>query len=564
MSKFILKLYVFFIIYEAYFFQVNNTTNITDTNKITDITNITNIINNSTFIEFDPNQSDITNATTNITNNESIKYSSTSMIQSIYTDSSSNDYYYTTLYMGRNFIKQTFLIDTNIDTLSSPCMNCFFCGKNKTNFYFYPIRNKKRIKCDSEICTDILPSIGCPNPFKSQRRKERCTFLSTKYNGDAFRGYFIKEEIYFEDIKPKSNLSDDKTYKSRYIPIGCTKAEFGKYKNLTIDGIMGLNNNKKSFIDILYKLKVIRKNFFTLCLGHWGGYLSIGGEMKEFRIGDKINYIKLLPSENSYLINATAIKVGNIAKKKIGVQGIIDSTSPITYFPNKLFKQVIRDFKNYSRNYTIKKKWKSFYYDKDYGFCTQFKNKRTLKEKIKLWPKINIFFSKTKFRWKPRNYIYKINRTTACLGINNHTHKHIIFGSNFMKENDFIFERHRNRIGFIKADCSKYIYLREINNKNKNHKENMTDDYVGTDTDLESRIEKKSRNTYVRNGIEYIRGRNNELVEFKNTSNIFNKIINILYYSFILITFGYIIIVLKTLCQYFDDDQRKLIFDTEE
>ena len=92
----------------------------------------------------------------------------------------------------------------------------------------------------------------------------------------------------------------------------------------------------------------------------------------------------------------------------------------------------------------------------------------------------------------------------------------------------------------------------------------MTDDYVGTDTDLESRIEKKSRNTYVRNGIEYIRGRNNELVEFKNTSNIFNKIINILYYSFILITFGYIIIVLKTLCQYFDDDQRKLIFDTEE
>lgn len=126
MSKFILKLYVFFIIYEAYFFQVNNTTNITDTNKITDITNITNIINNSTFIEFAPNQSDITNATTNITNNESIKYSSTSMIQSIYTDSSSNDYYYTTLYMGRNFIKQTFLIDTNIDTLSSPCMNCFF------------------------------------------------------------------------------------------------------------------------------------------------------------------------------------------------------------------------------------------------------------------------------------------------------------------------------------------------------------------------------------------------------------------------------------------------------
>jgi hypothetical protein len=285
----------------------------------------------------------------------------------------------------------------------------------------------------------------------------------------------------------------------------------------------------------------------------------LGGEMKEFRIGDEINYIKLIPSDNSYRINATAIKVGNIKKNNIGVQGIIDSTTPISYFPKSIFRQIIRDFRNYSRNYTIKKKWKSFYYDKDYGFCTQYKNRRTLKEKIKLWPKIDIFFYKTKFRWKPRNYMYKINRTTACLGINNHTFKHIIFGSNFMKEHDFIFDSQRNRIGFIKADCSKYIYVREINNKKKNHKENVTDDYIGTDTDLETRIEKKNKYTYVRNGVEYIRGRNDELAEFKNNSNLFNKIINILYYSFIIITFVYIIIVLKTLCQYFDDDQRKLI-----
>ena len=60
----------------------------------------------------------------------------------------------------------------------------------------------------------------------------------------------------------------------------------------------------------------------------------------------------------------------------------------------------------------------------------------------------------------------------------------------------------------------------------------------------------------VKNGIQYFRGRNNELDELKKNSNLFKNIINIVYYSLILMTFVYIIIVLKILCQYFDDDQR--------
>ena len=238
MSKFLLKLYIFLIIFQLYLFQSYNITN-----NIT-IPNITINISNST-------------------NNNTIKrYQSTSMIQSIYTDSVSNNYYYTILYIGRNLIRQAYLIDTDIDTLSSPCMSCFFCNRNKTNYYLYPIKKIKRIKCDSEICSNILPSIGCPNPYKS-KRYDRCNFLSTKSNGDAMRGYFLKELVYFEDIRAQYNLSDNKIYRSRHIPIGCTKAEFGKYKNITVDGIMGLNNKKRSFVDILYKLKIIRRNLFS-------------------------------------------------------------------------------------------------------------------------------------------------------------------------------------------------------------------------------------------------------------------------------------------------------------
>ena len=531
MSKFLLKLYIFLIIFQLYLFQSYNITN-----NIT-IPNITINISNST-------------------NNNTIKrYQSTSMIQSIYTDSASNNYYYTILYIGRNLIRQAYLIDTDIDTLSSPCMSCFFCNRNKTNYYLYPIKKIKRIKCDSEICSNILPSIGCPNPYKS-KQYDRCNFLSTKSNGDAMRGYFLKELVYFEDIRAQYNLSDNKTYRSRNIPIGCTKAEFGKYKNITVDGIMGLNNKKRSFVDILYKLKIIRRNLFSICLGHLGGYLALGGEMKDFRKGDNINYINLIKSDNSYLVKPTAIKLTYLTKNKIKVLGIIDSSTPITYFPNDLFAYIIGDFRNYFVNFRGKNKFKRFYYNEDYGVCTKFRNRKKMKTRIKLWPNIDIYFSKTKFRWKPNNYYYQVNQTTACLGINKHNLSHIIFGSNFMKEHDFIFDRRKKRIGFIKADCSKYISLRN------NHE--IFETYIKNEIDNETGIEMINSRTSVKNGIQYIRGRNNELDEFKNNSNLFKKIINIIYYSLILMTFAYIIIVLKKLCQYYDDDQGKLSFDAEE
>ena len=174
MSNFLLKLYIFLIIFQVYLLQSYNTSNNINFSHIINISNYNNTIK---------------------------KNRSTSMIQSLYTDYPSNNYYYTILFIGSYLIKQTYLIDTDIDTLSSPCMYCFYCNRNKTNHYFYPIKYKKRIKCDSEICSNILPSIGCPNPFK-KTRADRCNFLSTKINGDAMRGYFMKEVVFFEDIKP--------------------------------------------------------------------------------------------------------------------------------------------------------------------------------------------------------------------------------------------------------------------------------------------------------------------------------------------------------------------------
>ena len=44
------------------------------------------------------------------------------------------------------------------------------------------------------------------------------------------------------------------------IPIGCTTGEYGKYKNMKVDGIIGLNNDKGSFTVCYIIWKLLKKN----------------------------------------------------------------------------------------------------------------------------------------------------------------------------------------------------------------------------------------------------------------------------------------------------------------
>ena len=53
------------------------------------------------------------------------------LLQTLYSDSYSNNFYYTTLYITDKQIKQTYLIDTGSAIMSSPCGPCEYCGKQK-------------------------------------------------------------------------------------------------------------------------------------------------------------------------------------------------------------------------------------------------------------------------------------------------------------------------------------------------------------------------------------------------------------------------------------------------
>ena len=507
MSKISLKLYICFLIIHPYISQLSNKS---------DVQYLVKYTSNNTYHIIKIN----------------LRHK---ILQTLYSDSPSNNYYFTTLYLGKNLTKQTYLIDTDIETISSPCKKCTFCSKNKTNYYYIK-GEKKKIKFGSGIC-DILPSLQS-SKFLNQKYIKPCSFLSTKINGDGIRGYFMKEEVYLESNKIPINPNINKIYKSYSIPIGCSRAEFGNYKNILTDGIMGLNYNNKSFVNILYNLNIIKKNIFSICLGHMGGYLSLGRITNKYHISNKVKFIKLLKSDNSYKFQVNSFKVGNIRKKRIKSIAIIDSTTPITYFPNNIFKKFLYDFEDYCID-SKKIKCTSFLYNRDYGYCTYFKNKKEMNKHIKLWPYIIFTFDKAKFFWYPKNYFYRASDTKACLGINNHTFNHITFGSNFMRNYDFIFDNKNKRIAFIKADCSEIIKNKnninffKIENESKNEEKNET--II------------KNKFTIIKDGIKFIRGRNDELNNFKDKENLFNVIIHNVYISLIMLAVFYIIMIVLAL-----------------
>jgi hypothetical protein len=382
------------------------------------------------------------------------------ILQSVYPDSFSKNYYYTTLYIGPLKIKQKYIIDTGSSIMSSPCSECTECGPQKKN-YFYAINrlgNKnKPLKCDDKICK-MVPATNCIYKKDKSENKESCSYDIKANTGDGMKGYYLNEIVYFETDNKLVNPFMRQVYRSYALPIGCTTGEYGKYKELNADGILGVNNNEKSFISLLYNLKIINRNIFSLCFGLRGGYMSLGEIDSTFHKNGTINYVPLLDSDEFYIIKTKDISIGKNITINTKCDAIIDTGNSISYFPLYIYKSIIKEFENFCKN--TGGKCGEFEYEKEIGYCASFNDRESLFKAIyDYWPNITIKLDKEKeYIWYPTRYYYyylKNDQRKACLGFNSHKSDNIILGTNFIHGYDIIFDRANKKLGYILADCSR-------------------------------------------------------------------------------------------------------------
>ena len=374
-------------------------------------------------------------------------------------------FYYITAFIGKEKQIQTFLLDTTSSVTTSPCNLCSSCGDHFNEYYIIN-QTKSLINKDTSECR-ILTNVFDNNKFDKDIKIDAnsCKFISILDNEKIF-GVYSNNLVSFESIIPEMmNETEVDEYISKdnefQMPMGCSLKETGFLMSALADGIIGLNNNVKSFISMMYRKQFIPQNLFSLCLDNEGGYLSLGNIYTKYHICPEIEYIDYNPTKESYEIKTEKIQIKDIEIKSEYIS-IINSGSTITYFPEQVFNEISYAFFSICSEYNgqcgeLKR-------IEGYGICSDFKNTDIYLNATRyIFPLIKIKFNNYEFIWKPKNYVLNFsfkNKIRACLGIDTEKNLNkIILGTNFMHGYDIIFDRSNFKIGFCEASCGrKTIY----------------------------------------------------------------------------------------------------------
>ena len=370
-------------------------------------------------------------------------------------------FYYITAFIGKEKQIQTFLLDTTSSVTTSPCNLCSSCGDHFNEYYIIN-QTKSLINKDTSECR-ILTNVFDNNKFDKDIKIDAnsCKFISTLDNEKIF-GVYSNNLVSFESIIPEMmNETEVDEYISKdnefQMPMGCSLKETGFLMSALADGIIGLNNNVKSFISMMYRKQFIPQNLFSLCLDNEGGYLSLGNIYTKYHICPEIEYIDYNPTKESYEIKTEKIQIKDIEIKSEYIS-IINSGSTITYFPEQVFNEISYAFFSICSEYNgqcgeLKR-------IEGYGICSDFKNTDIYLNATRyIFPLIKIKFNNYEFIWKPKNYVLNFsfkNKIRACLGIDTEKNLNkIILGTNFMHGYDIIFDRTNFKIGFCEASCGR-------------------------------------------------------------------------------------------------------------
>ena len=392
-------------------------------------------------------------------------------LEKVFGNSNQLNYYYTTLFLGPKKIPQTYIIDTGSTITTSPCKKCISCGKH-LNIPYELEDDSNIINCNSIIC-NLVCSSTCLN--------DKCSFTVNYLENSKLSGIFNMQEIYFEKI----NMSPNITSKSFKIPIGCTTNETKLFITQSSDGIMGLNNSGKSFVSILYRLKIINKNLFSLCFGQNDGYFSIGQIDMTYH-KTKIEYIPILDEEEkNYFIKINEIKIGDKIIPN-SYKGFIDSGSSITYFPYDIYSSIINEFKSICKKNGKKcGKFNNLFVKQYCVFFDSIDNKE--KAINECWPNITFNLDGHNYTLSANDYYIDMsnNQNLACVGFEGQKISSITLGTTFMHGHDIIFDLGNQQIGFAIADCN-----RENNNIKSNNNANKNK-YIKNKNDKNFNTEKK-------------------------------------------------------------------------
>ena len=280
---------------------------------------------------------------------------------------------------------------------------------------------------------------------------------------------FINAKLYINNNIINKDKNDSSELFSFNSDIECILNETIFFKNENWDekyGIIGLNNDKNTFVDLLYDSNIINEQIFSICFSKNNGYLGLGIDpnMNE----KEINYINILPSEKKFFeLKINSIKIDGIKFENEYIS-ILDTSNSHSFFPKKLYDQIIA-------NLLVKSNYLND--DLELGFCTII-NEEEENDFYNSFHDIIFNFENYIFIWKAKNYFYKYKNIIdeheiikLCFSFKelneSESDNKIIFGTDFMIGHEIIFDKKNQKIAFVDSNCEsslKQINTEIINN----------------------------------------------------------------------------------------------------
>ena len=365
--------------------------------------------------------------------------------QYIYGSAFKLNYYYTNIYLGDDMQKQGLILDTGSSITTATCSPlCQKCGNHISPPYDIK-KEKKIISCSEEKCKMV--SSKCDNSTKSN-----CTFKISYSEGSSLEGVYVNEIIRFGE-----NYTQQE---GKYIPMGCTSSETHLFYKQEVNGIMGLCNNEKNFVDILYKFGAIKRNMFSLCYAKLGGIFTLG-EINYKLHTENITFLPMKTDRDKYFgldVKSIFVNDKKVENYNYGIYNVfIDSGTTISYFNNLICDGIVKIMMDECAKFKKKDACGKYEYLSDFGFCYTFNNTNDLDYAVKnYWPTIHFNLNGYDYKWTPERYSFNItnkNKIGACMGFAKTSGNKITLGSTWLIGHDIIFDREKKLLGFAEANC---------------------------------------------------------------------------------------------------------------
>lgn len=378
-------------------------------------------------------------------------------------------YYFVDILVGTPPQRQSVILDSGSSLLAFPCKGCDHCGNHiDAPFDFSLSTTSEWLDCKHEACYS-----GC-GPGN------HCHYSQAYSEGSSIAGHYFKDVVALGDIERNNPFV-------AYDHIGCHTKETKLFTTQKANGIMGVSYPKggrqTTIMDVLFGRDNVNTAVFAICLAANGGLLTVGGFDASMhvpgdsyggvtrRLGDKSlisnqdistdSSVRILGrnevpiawmqirSQLSYTIHIVEMSLNG---RSIGTSGrdfgdtVVDSGTTYSYFPPNVYNALTEEFSNICSNDNRCKMD---------GARPCWKLPKGL-EDMKDIPSVSF---KTEggavVEWGPRSYLYK-GHHGWCTAIDNNRSKSSLLGMSFMKNKNVIFDRDRDRIGVVDADCPEY------------------------------------------------------------------------------------------------------------